>query len=945
MYIVGWSPKSQDRRVALATLNKQDMRYEFRRLWPVYSTGPQLLKEVFTELGSASTALMGLNMPIGMPAAYAKAAGIPSFRGILADLGKAVGWENFYTPTDKPELRQPFCPSTLGATFKKTVAIRAFALQEEGDLYRRCERKTAKRYQAKSIFDLTFPSETGRSALMGWPDLLMELSRSAQLWPFDGKLTELLARPGFTVAEVYPDEAIAQLNLRFAPDGERNKRSLHDRQDVVPLLLEMSESSGISISRELRDAALSGLNSQCEFEVFSCLIAAVRALRQQTTSEAPESKDCLEIEGWILGQSHELYKPLEAPRAFVQQRSRPTSRRTPFFVQLISWGPRKGRKTIEFAYPTRPNLGAINVICGLNNSGKSFLLEQLHRVLKRKPNRRVLRVEPRPTRQPRILFFGRAWEDKEKVGLVNLEQTAESLSVGAEHGDYLRSGLSLLASQMAQYLKGVSAEEAPQRIVEAEVRDQIRKKFKTKAQIYKCNGNDPLIQKLESFLDGHLYFRCGKEDKKSRTWNFEFVLYSPGGTTLPFADWSDGQRAIFYVLVCLRHFKPEIVLFDEIENHLHPAFISRLLEVLRATPAQTILATHHPHLIFSRYPDRVFFLETKRPRLLEAAPAQAAFSSEFHELERTVLTLEDNFEKLTSAYHLFEHQDDQLLRQAGYIAHRATLTLTQVLSSIFRYPPVSESRSPLPDSQTQQLAGRIRALAGRAEPREISVLDLGAGVGRQVAELAKLSDWQLHGKVRWTCFEPIAGNRPRLLERFGHRPDITIIGKASDLGTTLHDFCVLSNVLHELTPIEFVRYLTLADRHSQPGTGGLIILELFPLLHAESHAVPYESAVLRKILREVGYDSESVSVPVRQGSVSAYCLLAKRVKTAPSSEQMIAVIEGAWKEILADCLSSYALRLTPSDLEGYQSLVSRLTTIASIASWNAGKWTASWLED
>ena len=126
--------------------------------------------------------------------------------------------------------------------------------------------------------------------------------------------------------------------------------------------------------------------------------------------------------------------------------------------------------------------------------------------------------------------------------------------------------------------------------------------------------------------------------------------------------------------------------------------------------------------------------------------------------------------------------------------------------------------------------------------------------------------------------------------------------------------------------------------HTPHDTGGVIILELYPLLHAEGHAVPYEAVTLRKILRDAGYASESAQIAVRQGSVSAYCLLARQQARALDERQLVNAVEKAWKEILSDCLSSYAMKLTPTDLEGYQNLASRLTMIASIVSWSEGTW-------
>ena len=67
------------------------------------------------------------------------------------------------------------------------------------------------------------------------------------------------------------------------------------------------------------------------------------------------------------------------------------------------------------------------------------------------------------------------------------------------------------------------------------------------------------------------------------------------------------------MLASLAHDATPIVLFDEIENHLHPAYMSLLLSALKERSVQTIVSTHHPHLIFSDHADRVFFLDTTLP--------------------------------------------------------------------------------------------------------------------------------------------------------------------------------------------------------------------------------------------------------------------------------------------------------------------------------------------
>jgi len=85
--------------------------------------------------------------------------------------------------------------------------------------------------------------------------------------------------------------------------------------------------------------------------------------------------------------------------------------------------------------------------------------------------------------------------------------------------------------------------------------------------------------------------------------------------------------------------------------------------------------------------------------------------------------------------------------------------------------------------------------------------------------------------------------------------------------------------------------------HTRHDTAGFIILELYPLLHAEGHAVPYEAVTLRKILWDAGYASESAQIAVRQGSVSAYRLLARQQARALDERKLVNAVEKGWKEI------------------------------------------------
>ncbi len=934
-----WSVDAENRRMAVARLSSNGS-YCIDTLPASVSSASTLIRDLQARVEGTGSVLLGLDLPLGLPRAYARAAGLKSFREALELFDSSTSWKQFLIPTDEPTLHQPFAPASSKVGFGRSDLARAIGLQSEAELFRRCERKTSLRNHAESVFFLRFAKQVGRSAIHGWREVIGPSRKIVRIWPFDGTLESLLSQPGVTVVEIYPAESVAQLSLPLGPGTARSKRRRTDRAAACSLLIKACDLDAIMIGTPVRESIANGCDSEHDFDALVALVGMIRVLRGMIPSAPPDDPMVHSTEGWILGREQADYSPPQAPRAhIISQRSIGTGH--PYFIKRITFTGSSERAVMDLAYPSTPGSGALNVICGLNNSGKSMLLDQIYRVVKGKKSRGALQLEPKPLGEPRVLFLGKTWTDKDRIGIVNLDQREAALTVGGEHGDYLRCGLSFMLAQMAPYLSGIQSEELPKRVLDPSVRNQIDEVFQLHKQVYRCCDDDQLVQRLERLLEGRLYIHCFRRNAAARAWEFEFVLAYEDGTTIPYPKWSDGQRACFYVLVCLSYFKPDIVLFDELENHLHPAFISDVLEMLRSFPAQSLVATHHPHLIFSRAADRVFYIETRRPKPHAYPPRELPFSATHANFERNVQELRDDFTRITATYRLFKDQDDQLLRQASFVQARATLILVQALSGLFKYPPVSESPGGYPDTQTQQLADRIGAFISPDREGCIEILDLGAGVGRQIAELRKLSKWQLGAEVRWTCYEPVEPNREKLQKRFGHDPRIAIVGDISALRNRRFDLCVIANVLHELTPPEFAGYLSLAEACCYDEKGGIVVLELFPLLHPEGFAVPYDGTTLQRMLDRIGLSVDLTQISLRQSGVTANCLLARR-RTPIQPTEIQRAVEQAWEEVLAASLSAYSLRQTPRDLSGYQSLLSHLATIASISSWKAKRWLPNW---
>lgn len=141
-------------------------------------------------------AMIGFDFPIGLPRAYAAAAGIAAFPAWLAALGTPP-WESFHLVAAQPgEITRyrPFYPMRPGGTRREHLHL-ALGLSAR-DLRRRCEGN-----DAEALFWTLGGKQVGKGALIGWQ--LIAAARRARpgilLWPFDGPLSELLTGRAPTV--------------------------------------------------------------------------------------------------------------------------------------------------------------------------------------------------------------------------------------------------------------------------------------------------------------------------------------------------------------------------------------------------------------------------------------------------------------------------------------------------------------------------------------------------------------------------------------------------------------------------------------------------------------------------------------------------------------------------------------------------------------------------
>ncbi len=254
--------------------------------------------------------LLGLDFPIGLPAAYAGHAGIRDFLVALPGFGQG-GWADFYTPAEQPaeiSLRRPFYPRRPGGA-RRHHLLDGLGLGGSDELWRRCDRLTFGRGSASPLFWTLGANQSGKAAIVGWREVLAPALLAGDpplaLWPFAGPLHALL-RPGWIVAaETYPAECYHHLGL--TDGGKRwSKRRPADRIAQAPPLLAWAAAAGVELEPELVKAIETGFGPRPDgddpFDATVGLFGMLNVVLGRRPPGEPNDETVRRVEGWILGQ-------------------------------------------------------------------------------------------------------------------------------------------------------------------------------------------------------------------------------------------------------------------------------------------------------------------------------------------------------------------------------------------------------------------------------------------------------------------------------------------------------------------------------------------------------------------------------------------------------------------------------------------------------------------
>ena len=595
----------------------------------------------------------------------------------------------------------------------------------------------------------------------------------------------------------------------------------------------------------------------------------------------------------------------------------------------------RGENPVRFPVPEDGALGTVTVLCGPNGAGKSFVLRML--------------IELIDDKKGGNLQFHRGWSierhgDEAIAAFRPQHHPAQMNAIGSlsfprakripkKNDDALKLQIDLfhllllavdgLPEATNKALAGLSLSDWSS---DAEARGNILSTIPNDAErVYWSSETPPeMFAAFQKWTGSRIGLRREAD-------TFEFVIAFSDGNAASYNNWSDGQKSLFAILASILITRPEVYLFDEIENFLHPQLMSQVLAFLKTHVRQTIIATHHPHLIFGNTVDEVYFIEktspdsVRFPTVLKKVINQPA-------PDRRITKLRSDQAKLVKTYRLFDVKDAAMMASAAHVMNAVDFYLNDAVYTLFECSAAGASPGVYVDRQSQAVAEFV----AQYNPFPHSVLDWGAGMGRVLTETAKMGSTAPVSAYEWVLYDPmiIAPPMDAVSERAA---GIRYVESHEELGSLKAGVALLTNVLHILPPDDWADAILDCWGSVREGRNGVILVtEVFPLLHPERQAVPLPRDVMERFFRELGFQVYGRDFEVHQAR--SYCLALTNVPDVlPARADLIASVEALWRTLHAEFTNLYRSLPAIDGPKARNEILNAAFGMATISSWLAAR--------
>lgn len=254
---------------------------------------------------------LGLDLPLGLPRAWAAARPEPDFPSFLRTLPANPAFLQVSETLDTVSPERPFYPARGLRGMTRAAHAAALGFPGPDALSRHCDRATADRPAGAHLFWTLGANQTGKAAIAAWRDWLAPVliahrddgGAPYRLWPFEGPLHALLAPGTATLAETYPAEAMRQLAIRLPG----SKRAQAARRAAAPALRAAMDGLQVTPTPALAHSIETGFGPDApgedRFDSLLGLLCLVSVLDRVRPDFIPDDPWIRRWEGWVLGQT------------------------------------------------------------------------------------------------------------------------------------------------------------------------------------------------------------------------------------------------------------------------------------------------------------------------------------------------------------------------------------------------------------------------------------------------------------------------------------------------------------------------------------------------------------------------------------------------------------------------------------------------------------------
>jgi hypothetical protein len=294
-----WSVDARKRWVAVA--RREGDGWRLAAPMPVGEVATFLAR--LGDLAAGGAVALGVDLPIGLPRAYAAMLPERDFLHFLATTTTRPDFFQVCATLTEIGPDRPFYPARGVRGMTRAAHAVALGLDGAAGLSRACDRATAERPAGAPLFWTLGANQSGKAAIAAWQHLLLPALGAIRLWPFDGSYRELLVPGAVALAETYPAEALRHVGIRLSG----SKRRQADRAAVAERLCEAMRRLGVTPSHHLREAAADGFGADAAGEDrFDCVLGVLcvlNVLAANRPDTAPPDPWIQRWEGWVLGQT------------------------------------------------------------------------------------------------------------------------------------------------------------------------------------------------------------------------------------------------------------------------------------------------------------------------------------------------------------------------------------------------------------------------------------------------------------------------------------------------------------------------------------------------------------------------------------------------------------------------------------------------------------------